>query len=116
MFKSNTPSESITRSYIAAFVRVFVLAAFLVTAIQSSALAMTVTCINETGQTIVTFYHRPTNTQSWNSGSVNIPNGGTYYVNCEKYTERYIDLQFRLADGTYRERTSIDTWGDNVTL
>lgn len=57
MIKSNTPPpEAITRSYIAAFVRVLVLAAFLVTAVQSSALAFSTTLVNQTGRTITGLY------------------------------------------------------------
>lgn len=76
MIKSNTPPpEAITRSYIAAFVRVLVLAAFLVTAVQSSVLAGTkyFQINNLSGSAIGAVYAVPSNSNGWGRNRLNSP-------------------------------------------
>jgi hypothetical protein len=66
MFKSNTPPRSITHSYIAPLVRIFVLAAFLVTATQTSAEATwQFDFINHSGKTVDMFFAAENNAKSW---------------------------------------------------
>ena len=118
MIKMNAPPETIARRYIAPFVRVLVLAAFLVTAVQSSVFAgnLTMTVVNQSGQTITGFYYRSTNDSEWrNAGFGSLPNGGSFYWQINS-TTRYVDVGFRLADGVWQERTGIDTDSNGFTL
>ena len=96
-------------------VRVLVLAAFLVAAVQSQALAAksTITVTNQSGQEVVAFYYRQTNTSDWIylSHFGKLANGESFYWTIE-VPYRYVDLGFRLADGNFQERTAVDTYSD----
>lgn len=83
MFKSNTPPpDSITRRYIAPLVRVLVLAAFLVTAVQSSTEASReLVLVNNTGESINSIYlngHNVGGLSNRNSRSVKLGSGSIF--------------------------------------
>ena len=108
MFKLNIP--------LAPLVRILVLAAFLVTAVQTSALAATVEVVNRTGQTILACFHRPSGTSDWNNAYLEsrIHAGESHYLNISG-NARYVDLNFKLEDGTWRYITNLDSYV-NTTL
>ena len=78
----------------------------------SSAEAATVTVVNQSGQTIVATYYRSTNSSQWRNTNFGKMYNGTRYNLRFNVNYRYIDLSFRLADGTYQERTGIDLYND----
>ena len=105
MFKWNTPPppDSITRRYIASLVRVLVLAAFLVTAVQISAEASrSLEFVNSTGETIQAIYlngHSVGGLSNRQSRSVTLGSGSifdikivfssgrdVYWDNCDLHT------------------------------
>ena len=106
MFKLNTPPPStITRKHIAAFVKVFVLAAFLVAVAQSSALAAVqdFTLTNYSGRTIYSFYVSPANKGDWEEDvlSRTLPHGQSRTITfSNRETRKFWDMKAVCKDGT----------------
>ena len=111
MIKSNTlPPDSIARSYIAAFVRVFVLAAFLVATMQATALAsVKVTIVNRSGQTIMKGYFSYANNNKWGRDQLTkyIRPGQSHIITFNG-NQRYWDCKFVLRDGSVRYKYDLD--------
>ena len=127
MLKSKYPSESIAHSYIAAFVRVLVLAAFLVTAIQTSTFAANnerLEIVNGTGRTIVALESVALRNK-WNGndllGGRVLKSGDSTTINYDPAV-RYFRLRIFFNDGnsvTWNKIDFNDAWrltlykGDN---
>ena len=104
MFKLNIP--------LAAFIRIFMLAAFLVTAFQSEALAgERVTFVNRSGQTIMEGHFSWQRNNKWGPDQLThyINPGQSYTVNFDD-TYRYWDCKFVLEDGTCRYKYGLDVY------
>lgn len=116
MIKSNTPPDSIARRYIAAFVRVFVLAAFLVTAFQSSALAAdwrAATVHNRTGQTITAVYIQAAPSDNWGENYISSAMPAGYNFSIQYITGCKYDFKYILDDG--RDVTSLGVYIDGAS-
>lgn len=113
MIKQNTPLEGMTHRYFSAFVRVFVLAAFLVVAVQSSVAAVDtrVTFVNRTGQTIMKGQFSAVDNPNWGSDQLKdyIRPGQSYTVTFNS-NWRYWDCKFTLRDGTVRWKYDLDVY------
>lgn len=108
MIKSNTPPEAITRSYIATLVRIFVLAAFLVTTMQASAFAQRqLVIINKTGSMVTHLYAVSTSHNGWGNSICSIPNGYSQIVNFPDSC-RYVKVRADFSHGKYRYWRSLD--------
>ena len=97
---------------IATFVRIFVLAAFLVTAVQSEALAREkVTIVNRTGQTIIKGQFSWEGNKDWGSDQLThyIYPGESYDLNFDD-TYRYWDCKFTLQDGSIIYKWKLDVY------
>ena len=111
MIKSNTPPEAITRRYIAPLVRVLVLAAFLVAAIQVPVDAATksIKIVNRSGRTITAIYCTATGYGKWGGNRLNgsLGNGGwaTVPVNTDR---PYWDFKIVFSNGGSMVRRDID--------
>ena len=110
MIKSNTPPESITRRYIAPLVRVFVLAAFLVTAVQTSVLAGTkhLTLVNRTGKTITAVYCAPVGARTWGGNRLSQPFRNNTAIGVKVNTQVNWCLKIVFSNGVSKESGSID--------
>ena len=85
MIKSNTPPRAITRKYIAAFVRVLILAAFLVAAVQSpvAEASRELVFVNNTGAAISSIYlngHSVGGLSNRSSRSVKLGSGSIFDI------------------------------------
>jgi len=112
MIKRNTPPIGITRKYIAAFVKVFVLAAFLVTAVQPSAFAYkTLKVLNNSGETVTQLFCVSTSRSDWGrdilSNPSTLPNGYYQIVNIPDGV-RYVKVRAYFSGGRYKYWDSID--------
>ena len=81
-------------------------------AVSNTAEASTVTVVNRSGQTIVATYYRPTNSSQWYNANTGRIYHGDYHYLTINVDYRYIDLSFKMADGTYQNRSGIDTYHD----
>ena len=92
------------------FIKVFVLAAFLVAAVQTSANAATITFHNQSGWTITGLYIT-NNNDSWGSNRLGgtIENGYSREVSYDYHNGRYA-VRVYFANGNYW------TWGGNKAI
>lgn len=93
MLKLNIPLTTL--------VRVLVLAAFLVTAVQSSALAGSVTSVNRTGMNITQIYLKGNKVSNWGGnviGGYYLPSGSSFKLNGLPNTGA--DLRIVLSNGS----------------
>jgi hypothetical protein len=83
------------------------LAAFLVTAVQTSAFARQLAIVNESGQTVTRLYAVASYYDGWGRNIGSIPNGNIFTVNFSNDI-RYVKVKAEFSNGTYKYWDSLD--------